>query len=283
MFLKLKVESWTYRLNILDMKALQYKRININPHIEFYLGDCLEIIPSLVYINKSSRLKGIKIKKIKVIIADIPFGRTKQNYDRIIPFDKMWTVLKLIRRNNTPILLFGVEPFSTFLRMSNIKEYRYDWLWEKERIVNVMQVKKRPGKIIENVSVFYKKEPHYKPQFVKYSGKRRSNKVKNGTLGSLIDNKKKRVKEYKDTGKRYPTEIIRINRDILGKKYHPNQKPVELMEFFLLTYTKKGDTVLDFTMGSAPMAKACLNLGRNFIGIELCKKWFNAALKRNEV
>lgn len=147
---------------------------------------------------------------------------------------------------------------------------------------NVSQVKRRPGKVVETISIFYKKQPTYNPQMTKYDGPKRSNKVKNGKLGKLVDDNTKPVKEYVDIGYRYPTQVIQFQRDCLKSNLHPTQKPVALLEYLIKTYTNENDTVLDTCMGSGSTGIACLNTNRNFIGIELAENYFNIAKKRIE-
>ena len=223
--------------------------------------------------------KGVKVD---AIITDPPYGTTQCKWDTIIPFDKMWECLKRIRKDTTPILLFGNEPFSSFLRVSNIQEYKYDWYWQKERATNIFQLKKRPAKVVENISVLYKSSPLYIPQMTVYEGTKRTNKVKDGKLGVLIDSGNKRLKEYEDKGVRYPLQVLQFKRDILKSNLHPTQKPLALMEYLVKTYTNEGDTVLDFTMGYGSTGVACKNLNRNFIGIELDEKYFKIAKERIE-
>lgn len=238
--------------------------------MKLFYGDCIEIMNNLIK-------EGIKVD---AIIADIPYGTTSCIWDNVIPFDKMWYCLKNIRKDNSAILLFGSEPFSSYLRISNIDEFKYDIYWQKERATNIFQLKKRPAKVIETISVFYKKQCTYNPQMIKYNGPLRTNKVKYGKLGMLIDSQNKRVIEYKDKGLRYPLQIVQFKRDILKSNLHPTQKPIELMEYLVKTYTNENDTVLDFTMGSGTTGVACRNLNRNFIGIELNKKHFSLAKER---
>lgn len=241
--------------------------------IQLYNGDCLEIMQQLIE-------QGVKVD---AVITDPPYGTTKCQWDSIIPFDKMWGLLKQIRKDESPILLFGNEPFNSYLRISNVDEYRYDIYWQKERATNIFQLKKRPAKVIETINVFYKKQCTYNPQMVKYEGPLRTNKVKDGKLGTLIDNNEKKPFEYQDKGVRYPLQIVQFKRDILTSNLHPTQKPVALMEYLVKTYTNEGDTVLDFTMGSGTTGVACKNLNRNFIGIELDKTYFEIAKDRIEV
>ncbi len=152
----------------------------------------------------------------------------------------------------------------------------------KERLTNIQQVKRRPGKTIETISVFYKKQPTYNPQMKKHEGPLRSNKVKNGRIGGIADTGNKKVKEYKDNGLRYPTQVWKFKRDILISNLHPTQKPILLLEEIIKTYTNEGDLVLDNTMGSGSTGVACLNTNRNFIGIEKEEKYFNIAKERIE-
>ena len=143
-------------------------------------------------------------------------------------------------------------------------------------------MKRRVGKTVESISVFYRKQCTYNPQMVKYDGKPRSNKVKNGTLGELTDNAVKKVKEYKDTGWRYPTQVWKFQRDCLKSNLHPTQKPVALLEELIKTFSNEGDTVLDNCMGSGSTGVACLNTGRMFLGMELDEGYFEIAQKRLE-
>ena len=199
----------------------------------------------------------------------------------IISFDDLWKQYKRIIKDNGAIVLFGQEPFSSLLRTSNLDMYRYDIYWEKERLTNIMQVKKRVGKTIETISVFYKKQPTYNPQMIKYDGKPRSNKVKNGKLGKLVDdNNDKSVREYVDTGYRYPTQVWKFKRDTLTSNLHPTQKPVALLEELIKTFSNEGDTVLDNCMGSGSTGVASINTNRNFIGIELDENYFRIAKER---
>ena len=219
---------------------------------------------------------------IDMILCDLPYGTTSCCWDTIIPFEPLWEQYKRIIKYNGAIVLFGTEPFSSKLRCSNLSMYKYDWYWEKERITNIAQVKKRAGKTVETISVFYKKQPTYNPQMSTYNGKKRTNKVKNGKLGKLIDNAEKKVVEYQDNGLRYPTQILKFNRDCLKSNLHPTQKPVALCEYLIKTYTKEGGLVLDNCMGSGTTGVAAINTNRNFIGIELEEKYFNIAKNRIE-
>jgi site-specific DNA-methyltransferase (adenine-specific) len=243
-------------------------------NIELYNTDCFEQMQKLIDANV----------KVDAIIVDPPYGTTPLKWDSVIPFNKMWEfVNKLKRSDNTPIIIFGQEPFASLVRTSNLKDYKYDWYWKKERITNIFQVKRRPGKVIENIMVFYDKQCVYNPQKTTYTGKPRTNKIKDGGFATVQKGNNSNVKpvEYKDDGTRYPLQILEVTREnTYGENYHPTQKPVKLLETLVLTYTNEGDTVLDFTMGSGSTGVACKNTNRNFIGIELEKQYYDIAQER---
>lgn len=238
--------------------------------IELWQGNCLDL------------MKNVSDKSIDCIICDLPYGSTSCSWDVQIPFEPLWEQYNRIIKDNGAILLFGQEPFSSHLRLSNLDMYRYDIYWEKERLTNINQVKRRVGKTVETISVFYKKQPTYNPQMIKYDGKPRTNKVKNGTLGKLTDEQGKKVFEYNDTGWRYPTQVWKFQRDCLTSNLHPTQKPIALLVELVKTFTNEGDIVLDNCMGSGTTGVACVNTNRNFIGIELDGKCFDIAKKRIE-
>lgn len=235
---------------------------------DIYLGNCLDL------------MKNIPNNTIDMVLCDLPYGTTACSWDIVIPFDKLWAEYSRICKPTAAIVLFGQEPFSSQLRISNLRDYRYDWYWEKERLTNVAQVKKRAGKTVETISVFYNKQCTYNPQMQEYSGPKRSNKVKQGTQGSIISSNNMPVKEYVDTGLRYPTQVLKFTRDILKSNLHPTQKPVALCEFLVKTYTNEYDIVLDNCIGSGTTAIASMNSLRNFIGIELDETYYNIAKGR---
>ena len=239
---------------------------------KIYNGDCLEIMDLLIK-------EGVRVD---AVITDPPYGTTACPWDCVIPFNEVWKRIKAIRKANTPILLFGNEPFNSYLRISNIEEFKYDIYWQKERATNIFQLKRRPAKVIEIINVFYNKQCTYNPQMTKHNGPLRTNKIKNGKLGLLVDSQNRTPNEYKDNGTRYHLQIVQFKRDILTSNLHPTQKPVELMEYLVKTYSNEGDTVLDFTMGSGTTGVACLNTNRKFIGIESEAKYFEIARKRME-
>lgn len=233
-----------------------------------YCGDCLEVMQNL------------SDNSVDMILTDLPYGQTKSDWDKEINLDLLWEQYLRIAKDTTPILLFGQEPFSSKLRLSNLSMYKYDLYWEKERATNILQVKRRFGKTIETISVFYKKQPTYNPQMQKHDGPLRSNKVGDGKLGSLVDSGSKKVKEYIDNGLRYPTQVLHFKRDILTSNLHPTQKPVALLEMLIKSFTNEDDTVLDSCMGSGSTGVACQFTNRKFIGIEKDSTFFKIAERR---
>ena len=231
-------------------------------------GDCLE------------RMKEIESSSVDLILTDPPYNTTSCSWDLQIPFEAMWFELKRIIKPNGAIVLFGTEPFSSFLRCSNIKDYKYDWYWQKERPTNVMQVKRRAGKVVETISVFYSSQCLYNPQKTVHTGELRTNKVKNGSLGKLIDSNCGVPTSYRDDRTRYPIQVLKFNRDCLKSNLHPTQKPLLLMEYLIRTYTNENETVLDFTFGSGTTGVACMNTNRKFIGIEMDDHYFDIGSKR---
>ncbi len=233
-----------------------------------HAGDCLKI------------MQQIDNNSIDLILCDPPYGTTKCKWDSIIPLDLMWAQLKRIAKENTAIVLMAGQPFTSNLIMSNIEMFKYCWYWQKERLTNIAQVKKRAGKTVEECCVFYQKQPTYNPIMVKYEGPKRTNKVKDGKLGELADSGMKKVKEYEDNGWRYPTQVLNIQRDILTCNLHKTQKPVALMEYMIKTYTDEGQLVLDFAAGSGTTGVAAKNLNRDYILIEKEPKFVDIARNR---
>lgn len=235
----------------------------------------------LIYDDCLVAMQGLNDNSVDMILTDLPFGITKLKWDTIIPFDKLWEQYTRVIKPNGAILLFGCEPFSSKLRLSNIDWYKYDLYWVKEKATNFMQVKKRAGKLTENICVFYNKQPTYNPQMVKHEGKKVSNNTSAVFKSSVAaDSPTLHIKPYKDTGYRYPCDLLYFNREKLGSTLHPTQKPVSLLENLVLTYSNKYDTILDSCMGSGSTGVACLHTERNFIGIENNKKYFEIAKER---
>lgn len=231
----------------------------------------------LNYIDNIDCLEGLQDipdKSVDAIITDPPYGTTACNWDKIVPFELLWPVYKRILKPGGACCIFGSEPFSTLTRMSNIKEFKHDWIWEKEQGANFMNVKFQPYKVHEIISVFYADKKHYFPQMEQgkpyISGK--------GTSGDITGNVKK--VQTVNNGTRYPRSIIRYNTDKSRGSLHPTQKPVALLEYLVKTYTEPGAVVLDPFMGSGTTAVACLRTGRNYIGFELSKEYHAIAQQR---
>jgi len=235
---------------------------------QLYLGDCLDILPTL------------KDKSIDHILTDIPYGTTACKWDSIIPFEPMWKELKRIIKDNGCIALFGSEPFSSYLRTSNIKWFKYDWYWEKTKPSGFLNAKKQPLRKIEVVSIFYKKQCLYSPQNLIKKNKQNRNTVRlDGKTSDVYGSVKKNYFQ-KITFTGYPNNLIKYNNVSGSGVLHPTQKPVALLEYLIKTYTNENDTVLDFTMGSGSTGVASKNLNRNFIGIEKDKDYFDIARTR---
>jgi site-specific DNA-methyltransferase (adenine-specific) len=233
--------------------------------MKLYKGECLDI------------MKTIQDKSIDAIITDPPYGTTACKWDSVIDFGLMWEQLNRIIKPNGAIVLFGSEPFSSALRMSNIKNYKYDWVWDKKMKVGMLNCKRMPLRQHENIIIFNAKNV-YNPQMTK--GKFRNKKIQPtkdfqtyGQLKNPIDNFNN---DY------YPSSIIEFSNANQRGKVHPTQKNVSLMEYLIKTYTNENETVLDFTMGSGSTGVACVNTNRNFIGIEMDDNYFNIAKKRIE-
>lgn len=242
---------------------------------------------NLDYVNKLFNMdciKGMKTfipdKSVDLILTDLPYSQTKLDWDLPLNLESLWKEFKRVRKDNTAICLFGQESFSSHLRLSNLGEYKYDIYWIKERITNIFQVKRRPGKVVETISVFYKKQPTYNPQLIKYLGKKRSNKIKDGKLGFLVDSGGRKPLKYEDSGLRYPTQVVSFKRDILTNNLHPTQKPIALLEYLIKTFSNEGDLVLDATFGSGSTMIASINTDRNYVGFELNPDYFKIAQTR---
>ena len=238
-------------------------------------GDCIE------------EMKSIKSNSIDLICTDLPYGTTKCKWDIVLPFDKLWSEYTRLIKDTGAIVLFGKEPFSSMLRVSNLDMYKYDWIWVKDTKSNFMQANHQPLNNVELISVFgkgYVREIKdkvmmtYNPQFSE--GKEYKLPKVSKTTDLFGENHRNGVyKHYdRDTTKRYPYNIIQFNMD--RPKVHPTQKPVALLEYLIKTYTNEGEVVLDSCMGSGTCGVACKNLNRDFIGIEKEEKYFNIAKQR---
>jgi len=252
------------------------------PKIELIQGDCLE------------KMKDIPSGSVDMILCDLPYGTTKCKWDVIIPFDKLWEQYNRIVKPNACIALFGNEPFSSSLRLSNLPAYRYDWHWEKDKAANFLFGNKQPLKNIEIISIFYQSQPTYNPQktinpagISKRHLSKNPSKISNNVKDIMGESWKETVMDESQNyhGKNYepdkllPKQLIYFARD-QRNKIHPTQKPIALMEYLIKTYTNEGETVLDNCMGSGTTGVACKKTNRNFIGIEILPKYFEIAKKR---
>ena len=229
------------------------------------LGDCL------------TEMQNIPDGSVDMILCDPPYGTTACKWDSVIPFEPMWEQLNRIIKPNGAICLFGSEPFSSALRMSNIKYFKYDWYWNKIRGVGHLNAKRQPMKSVETISVFYKKQCCYNPQM---RPREKSRTSKNNNSQKVFGNCRNNF-VGETLKEKYPVSLITFSKsDMKKNKFHSSQKPIDLLEYLIRTYTNEGETVLDFTMGSGSTGVACVNTGRNFIGIELDEKYFNIAKER---
>lgn len=234
--------------------------------IDLIKGDCLV------------EMQNIPDKSIDAIICDLPYGTTACKWDSVIPFGEMWGQLLRIIKPNSAIVLFGSEPFSSALRMSNITRYRYDWVWNKHLAGNIFLAKHQPMKIHENIIVFNVSREKYYPIKTDLD-KIRNYKDKYG--GGESFGKKGTGDVIHTTVGKFPKSIIDISNSNRKKGgFHPTEKPIELMEYLIKTYTNENETVLDFTMGSGSTGVACKNTNRDFIGIEMDDKYFEIAKNR---
>jgi len=246
----------------------------------FYQGDCL------VEMDK------IEDKSVDMILCDLPYGTTACKWDSIIPFEPMWEQYNRIAKDNAAIVLTASQPFTSALIMSNIKNFRYEWIWEKNFSGGFILAKKQPMKYHENILVFYKAQPTYNPIFEQYAdttknrfknnGKVNSSKLQSANYVNEIQGIKRVQDEVKLDRGAYPKSVQKIKGvpNCNGGRLHPTEKPVELMEYLIKTYTNEGDTVLDNCMGSGTTGVACKKTGRHFIGIEKDEKYFEIAVSR---
>ena len=235
--------------------------------VTLWHGDCLE------------KMKDIPDKSVDMILTDPPYGTTACKWDIIIPFEPMWIELKRIIKDSGAICLFGSEPFSSHLRLSNIKAFKYDWIWKKDKATGFLNAKKQPMRQTENISVFYSSQCTYNPQLRSKDPKniRPVNRIRRNTLVYGVMSKV--IARTVPTSMGYPQNILEFN-SLRAKWIQPTQKPVPLLEYLIKTYTLEGEVVLDFTMGSGSTGVACKNLNRSFIGIEKDEEYFKIAKTR---
>jgi site-specific DNA-methyltransferase (adenine-specific) len=239
-----------------DDKIIKKDMINIAN------GDCMNV------------MKNIKDKSIDMILCDLPYGMTKNKWDIVIPFDKLWLEYNRIIKDNGCIALFGNQPFTSLMISSNYKNFRYELIWEKNKFSDFLNAKRKPMKTHENICIFYKKQPTYNPQYWYGDPYKRWNKQESVDKQTNYGNHKENIAESID-GKRLPTTILKFNR--IERPEHPTQKPVDLLEWLIKTYTNVGEIVLDNCMGVGSTGEACINTNRKFYGIEKDDKYFKIA------
>jgi site-specific DNA-methyltransferase (adenine-specific) len=236
-----------------------------------------ELTDSLIHGDCLVEMKAIPSGSIDMILCDLPYGVTKNPWDVVIPFDALWKEYTRIIKPNGAIVLFGSQPFTSLMITSNLPMFRYSLVWEKNKFSDFLNSKRKPMKTNEDIAVFYKSQPTYNPQYWYSTPYRRWNTQaavdKQTNYGSHKEN---RV-ESKD-GKRLPTTVLKFDR--VERPQHPTQKPVELLEWLVKTYTNENEVVLDNCMGVGSTGVACKNTKRKFIGIELDKAYFDIAVSR---
>ena len=223
-------------------------------------------------------MKRIPDGSVDCVICDLPYGTTACAWDSVIPFDKLWEQYRRIIKRNAPIVLFGNEPFSTFLRVSNIKNWKYDWIWDKKMKVGFLNAKKRPLKQYENISVFSYGDCIYNPQMTKGLFRNKKSYDNREGNGDGVYRKFGNIDVKNDIY--YPSNILEYSNAAQKGKIHPTQKPVALIQYLIRTYSNEGDTILDNCSGSGTTAIAAIREKRNFIGFELNKEYYDKACKR---
>lgn len=232
---------------------------------KIYNEDCLE------------GMKRIDDKSIDCIICDLPYGTTQCRWDVIIPFEPLWEQYNRIIKDNGAIVLFNTEPFGSSLRLSNIKNYKYDWIWDKVKGTGFLNAKRQPMRNHELISVFYKKQCTYNPQMTHGHKLKKSYRSKDFQTDVYGEMKNDYIYESTD---RYPRSIQVFLTDTQNSSLHPTQKPVALIEYLIRTYTNKGELILDNCIGSGTTAIAAINTGRNYIGFEKDNTYFNITNQR---
>lgn len=228
-----------------------------------FCGDCLEV------------MKNIENESIDLILCDLPYGVTRNKWDVVIPFDKLWEQYNRIIKKNGAVILFGSQPFTTMLISSNMKNFRYCLVWEKNKFSDFLNAKRKPMKTNEDICVFYKNQPTYNVQYWYSTPYERWNTQEAVNKQTNYGSHKKNV--AKSDGKRLPTTVLKFNR--VERPDHPTQKPVDLLEWIIKSYSNEGDNVLDNCMGIGSTGKAAKNLNRNFVGIELNKEYYDKSIE----
>ena len=255
--------------------------MKINENIELLQGDCLEL------------MKNIKDKSIDMILCDLPYGTTSCKWDSIIPFEPLWEHYKRIIKDNGAIVLFAQQPFTTLLISSNINEFRHNIVWHKDKCANFLHAKNQPRKTTEDIIVFSKEgsgfvhnsknKCTYNPQMISRKPRKQMKETKRSENIIEIGGGSCSFKQGEDfiADKSYPENIVYFKTEHKNR-LHPTQKPVDLLEYLIKTYTNENEIVLDNCMGSGSTGVACINIDRNFIGMEKDEKYFEIAKDRIE-
>jgi site-specific DNA-methyltransferase (adenine-specific) len=262
------VKTTLRRFKIVDTKPveneLKFTRDYINAQKKCLIhGNCLDV------------MKNIEDKSIDLILCDLPYGVTKNKWDVIIPFNEMWLQYNRIIKDNGAIILFGSQPFTTMLISSNMTYFRYCLVWEKNKFSDFLNSKRKPMKTNEDICIFYKKQPTYNIQYWYSTPYERWNTQQAVDKQSNYGSHKQNV--AKSDGKRLPTTVLKFNR--VERPKHPTQKPVDLLEWLIKSYSNEGEIVLDNCMGVGSTGLAAKNLNRNFVGIELDDEYFKQAVE----
>ena len=234
--------------------------------ITIYLGDCLEIMPTL------------QAASVDLVLCDLPYGTTACKWDAVIPFAPLWAAYRRVARQAAPIILHCAQPFTAALVMSNVAAFKYQWVWQKDAGTGFGNCNRQPLRDHEDIAVFYSAQPVYHPQFARGAAYTTTSKGGNHASGVYAGGGLNPI-TTENTGRRFPKTVLAFAREKRGR-CHPTQKPVALMEYLIRTYTNPGDTVLDNCMGSGSTGVACINTGRNFIGIEIEERYCEIAAKR---
>lgn len=239
--------------------------MSVPPSISLIHGDCLDVMID------------IPDDSIDMILADLPFGTTRQKWDSVIDFNSLWKEYKRITKPNAAIILFAKPPFDKVLACSNLPMYRYDWIWEKTRATGHLNANRMPLQAHENICVFYKKPPDYYPQ--KSEGHKPVNAYYTRRSGECYGSANQQQSGGGNTD-RHPRSVLKY-APVSGKtRLHPNQKPIELLKYLIKTYTRRGALILDNTMGVGSVPGACRDTNRDCIGIESDVEYYNIAISR---
>lgn len=236
--------------------------------IKLMQGDCLEL------------MKEIPDGSVDMVLCDLPYGTTRNKWDDVIPFEPLWQQYHRICKRNAAVLLFGQPPFTALEITSNVREFRYEWIYEKTNATGFLNASRMPLKSHESILVFYKSLPTFNPQYVDGAPYRKTGaKRASSNYGKFLQQE---VRQYE--AKKFPRDVLKISNCSLGadRGSHLTQKPVALLEYLIRTYTNDGETVLDNCMGSGSTGVACVNTGRDFIGMELDPGYFETAKRRIE-